>query len=144
VEDISGLDRLDFSRDIILYSQTTKSVHGFHEMIDEIERRKSPDTDFKYVDTICRQVANRVPQLRAFAAEHQVILFVSGQKSSNGRFLYGECRDVNPNTFFISTPDEIQAQWFDGVDSIGICGATSTPRWLMEQVRDKVNAFCHE
>jgi 4-hydroxy-3-methylbut-2-enyl diphosphate reductase len=144
VEDISGLDRLDFSRDIILYSQTTKSVHGFHEMIDEIEHRKSPDTDFKYVDTICRQVANRVPQLRAFAAEHQVILFVSGLKSSNGRFLYGECRDVNPNTFFISTPDEIQAQWFDGVDSIGICGATSTPRWLMEQVRDKVNAFCHE
>ena len=139
VEDVAGLDRLDFNRDIILYSQTTKSVHGFHEMIREIERRKSPDTRFEYVDTICRQVANRVPQLRAFAAEHEVILFVSGRKSSNGRFLYGECHDVNPMTYFISNPDEIQPDWISEVESIGICGATSTPRWLMEQVRDRIN-----
>lgn len=139
VEDVAGLDRLDFNRDIILYSQTTKSVHGFHEMIREIERRKSPDTRFEYVDTICRQVANRVPQLRAFAAEHEVILFVSGRKSSNGRFLYGECHDVNPMTYFISNPDEIQLDWISEVESIGICGATSTPRWLMEQVRDRIN-----
>ncbi|MDE5706390.1 4-hydroxy-3-methylbut-2-enyl diphosphate reductase [Muribaculum sp.] len=139
VEDVAGLDRLDFNRDIILYSQTTKSVHGFHEMIREIERRKSPDARFEYVDTICRQVANRVPQLRAFAAEHEVILFVSGRKSSNGRFLYGECHDVNPLTYFISNPDEIQSEWISEVESIGICGATSTPRWLMEQVRDRVN-----
>lgn len=139
VEDVAGLDRLDFNRDIILYSQTTKSVHGFHEMIREIERRKSPDVRFEYVDTICRQVANRVPQLRAFAAEHEVILFVSGRKSSNGRFLYGECHDVNPLTYFISNPDEIQPEWISEVESIGICGATSTPRWLMEQVRDRVN-----
>ena len=141
VEDVAGLDRLDFTRDIILYSQTTKSVHGFHEMISEIERRKSPEARFEYVDTICRQVANRVPQLRAFAAEHQVILFVSGRKSSNGRFLYGECHDVNPLTYLISNPDEIEPRWLDGVESIGICGATSTPRWLMEQVRDRVNSF---
>ena len=139
VEDVAGLDRLDFNRDIILYSQTTKSVHGFHEMIHEIDRRKSPDTRFEYVDTICRQVANRVPQLRAFAAEHEVILFVSGRKSSNGRFLYGECHDVNPMTYFISNPDEIQPDWISEVESIGICGATSTPRWLMEQVRDRIN-----
>ena len=139
VEDVAGLDRLDFNRDIILYSQTTKSVHGFHEMIREIERRKSPDTRFEYFDTICRQVANRVPQLRAFAAEHEVILFVSGRKSSNGRFLYGECHDVNPMTYFISNPDEIQPDWISEVESIGICGATSTPRWLMEQVRDRIN-----
>ena len=139
VEDVAGLDRLDFNRDIILYSQTTKSVHGFHEMIREIERRKSPDTRFEYVDTICRQVANRVPQLRAFAAEHEVILFVSGRKSSNGRFLYGECHDVNPMTYFISNPDEIQPDLISEVESIGICGATSTPRWLMEQVRDRIN-----
>lgn len=141
VEDVAGLDRLDFTRDIILYSQTTKSVHGFHEMISEIERRKSSEARFEYVDTICRQVANRVPQLRAFAAEHQVILFVSGRKSSNGRFLYGECHDVNPLTYLISNPDEIEPRWLDGVESIGICGATSTPRWLMEQVRDRVNSF---
>ena len=139
VEDVAGLDRLDFNRDIILYSQTTKSVHVFHEMIREIERRKSPDARFEYVDTICRQVANRVPQLRAFAAEHEVILFVSGRKSSNGRFLYGECHDVHPLTYFISNPDEIQPEWISEVESIGICGATSTPRWLMEQVRDRVN-----
>ncbi|WP_295727840.1 4-hydroxy-3-methylbut-2-enyl diphosphate reductase [uncultured Muribaculum sp.] len=141
VEDVAGLDRLDFSRDIILYSQTTKSVHGFHEMISEIERRKSPTARFEYVDTICRQVANRVPQLRAFAAEHQVILFVSGRKSSNGRFLYGECHDVNPLTYLISNPDEIEPAWLVGVESIGICGATSTPRWLMEQVRDRINSL---
>lgn len=141
VEDVAGLDRLDFSRDIILYSQTTKSVHGFHEMISEIERRKAPETRFEYVDTICRQVANRVPQLRAFAAEHQVILFVSGRKSSNGRFLYSECHDVNPLTYFISNPDEIDRAWLVGVESIGICGATSTPRWLMEQVRDRINSI---
>lgn len=141
VEDVAGLDRLDFSRDIILYSQTTKSVHGFHEMISEIERRKAPETRFEYVDTICRQVANRVPQLRAFAAEHQVILFVSGRKSSNGRFLYSECHDVNPLTYLISNPDEIDPAWLVGVESIGICGATSTPRWLMEQVRDRINSI---
>ena len=141
VEELGELDRLDFTRDIILYSQTTKSVHGFHEMIAEIERRISPDARFEYVDTICRQVANRVPQLRSFAAEHSVILFVSGRKSSNGRFLYGECHDVNPLTYLISNPDEIHPEWLTGADSIGICGATSTPRWLMEQVRDRVESL---
>lgn len=136
VEEPSELDRLDFSRDVILYSQTTKSVHGFHDMISVIESRMKPGATFRYYDTICRQVANRVPQLRKFAAEHEVILFVSGKKSSNGKVLFAECREVNPRTFLISSPGEIDPVWLNGVSSVGICGATSTPRWLMEQVRD--------
>lgn len=139
VEDIDGLSQIDFSRDITLYSQTTKSIDGFKDMIAEIERRKTPSTRFRYHDTICRQVANRVPRLRSFAAAHQVVLFVSGKKSSNGKFLYAECFAVNPRTYLISNPDEIRAEWLDGVESIGICGATSTPRWLMEEVREQVS-----
>lgn len=137
VETVDELDQLDFSRDIILYSQTTKSLHGLQEMISEIEKRKSPVSRFLYFDTICRQVANRVPHLREFASSHDVVLFVSGKKSSNGKFLYTECNDVNPKTYFVSTPDEIPAEALKGAKSIGICGATSTPRWLMEEVKER-------
>lgn len=144
VEDIDGLSQLDYSRDIILYSQTTKSINGLQEMIKEIERRKSPDTEFRYYDTICRQVANRVPRLREFAAGHDLILFVSGKKSSNGKILYGECRDVNPRTHLISNPAEINPNWLAGITSIGICGATSTPRWLMEDVKEYVTRLCDD
>ncbi len=142
VEDIDGLSQLDYSRDILLYSQTTKPLHGLKEMIEEIERRKAPGTEFKYYDTICRQVANRVPRLREFATEHDLILFVSGKKSSNGKILFAECLDVNPRTHLISNPDEIDASWLEGIESIGICGATSTPRWLMENVRDYITHLC--
>lgn len=134
VENIDGLSQLDFNRDIILYSQTTKSISGFREMIEEIKRRMSPGAEFKFYDTICRQVANRVPRLRSFAAAHDLILFVSGKKSSNGKVLYEECRAVNPRTHLISNPDEIDAEWLRDIESVGICGATSTPRWLMEDV----------
>lgn len=136
VEDLSGLDKLNYNNDIVLYSQTTKSLQGLSEMISAIESRKSPQSTFRYYDTICRQVANRVPRLREFASAHDLILFVSGKKSSNGKILFGECRDVNPNTHLISNPDEIEIGWLEGVNTIGICGATSTPRWLMENVRD--------
>ena len=119
VEDIDGLSQIDFDRDIILYSQTTKSIDGLKRMVAEIESRKSPTARFRYNDTICRQVANRVPRLRTFAAAHQVVFFVSGKKSSNGKFLYAEC----------------------GVATLGICGATSTPRWLMEQVKEYVSSM---
>lgn len=138
VEDIEGLSQLDYNHDIVLYSQTTKSLHGRSEMIAEIERRKSPGTTFRYYDTICRQVANRVPRLRRFASEHDLILFVSGKKSSNGKILYGECKEVNQRTHLVSNPAEIDQSWLSGVDSVGICGATSTPRWLMEEVRDRL------
>ncbi len=138
VEDIDGLSQIDFDRDITLYSQTTKSIEGFKDMIAEIERRKNPSARFRYHDTICRQVANRVPRLKAFAASHQVVLFVSGKKSSNGKFLYTECCAVNPRTYLISNPEEIVGEWLDNVETLGICGATSTPRWLMEKVKEHV------
>lgn len=138
IEDIDSLDRIDYNRDIVLYSQTTKSLQGLSMMIDEINRRKSPDSTFKYYDTICRQVSNRVTGLRRFASSHQLILFVSGRKSSNGKILYRECREVNPDTYHISNENEIDPSWVEGVESIGICGATSTPRWLMERVSDRL------
>lgn len=138
VEDIASLDRVDFNRDIALYSQTTMALDGFRSMIEEIERRKSPDTNFTYHDTICRQVANRVDHLKQFARSHDVIIFVSGAKSSNGRVLYNECLSVNPSSIHVSNATQLEKAHFAGAGSIGICGATSTPRWLMEQVRDTV------
>lgn len=138
VENISQLDKVNLNHDIALYSQTTKSLQGFSEMIQEISTRKSSKSIFKSYDTICRQVANRVEHIRQFASNHQLILFVSGKKSSNGKILYNECRDVNPNTHFISNEAEIEPQWIKGIESIGICGATSTPRWLMENVKIKL------
>ena len=141
VQHKADLDRVDFSRDIELYSQTTKSLEGFREIIDEINRRRSPGITFNSYDTICRQVANRVDHLREFAASHCVVLFVSGAKSSNGRVLYGKCREVNPRTHLISNATEVDPDWFSNAASVGVCGATSTPRWLMEQVRDKVKTL---
>ena len=139
VENLEQLSRVDFTRDIALYSQTTMPLDGFENMIAEIERRKAPGVEFRYFDTICRQVANRVNHLRAFAAAHQVVLFVAGAKSSNGKVLFSECHDVNPRTHLVSTAADFDPSWIAGASSIGICGATSTPRWLMEQVRDSVN-----
>lgn len=138
VENSDGLDQIDFSRPVALYSQTTKSTDGLRVIAAEIKKRLNPGVEFTYHDTICRQVANRVPQLKAFAAGHELVLFVSGKKSSNGKILYSECVGVNAHTHLISEPSEIAPEWLDGIESVGICGATSTPRWLMEQVRDKV------
>lgn len=134
IEDAKGLDKIDFSRDIALYSQTTKSLEGFRAIIEEIERRLQAGARFEYHDTICRQVANRVGHLRGFAAGKDVVLFVAGAKSSNGKVLYHQCLNVNPNTYLVADPTEIKATWIEGATSIGICGATSTPRWLMEDV----------
>ena len=138
VEDISGLDKIDFSSDIALYSQTTKSLEGFRTIIEEIKRRKSPEANFESFDTICRRVSNRVEHLKKFAADHEVVLFVAGSKSSNGKILFNHCHDVNPRTYMISNASHLQPEWLSDAKTIGICGATSTPRWLMEQVRDRV------
>lgn len=140
VENPEQLSRLDFSRDIALYSQTTMSLQGLAEMVAEINRRILPGVKFEYFDTICRQVANRVDHLRDFARRHDVILFVAGAKSSNGKVLYNECRSVNNRSHLVSNPADFRAEWLDNAGSIGICGATSTPRWLMEQVRDTAAA----
>ncbi len=141
VENLSQLDRIDFSRDIALYSQTTMPLSGFAEMTREIERRKAPGVSFRYFDTICRQVANRVNHLREFAGAHDVVLFVAGAKSSNGKVLYNECLAVNPRTYLVSSSDDFDSSWISGAESVGICGATSTPRWLMEQVRDALTDY---
>ncbi|MDE6157435.1 MAG: 4-hydroxy-3-methylbut-2-enyl diphosphate reductase [Muribaculaceae bacterium] len=138
VEDIAGLDKLDYSRPIALYSQTTKSLEGFNAIITEIKRRMHAGVEFRYYDTICRQVANRVEHLRAFAAGKDVVLFVAGTKSSNGKVLYEHCRAVNPRTYIIANEAELRPEWLDGALTVGICGATSTPRWLMENVRRKI------
>ena len=144
VEDIAGLDKIDFSRDIALYSQTTKSLEGFRTIIEEIKRRKSPEANFESFDTICRRVSNRVEHLKQFAADHEVILFVAGSKSSNGKILFNHCLDVNPQTYLVSNASHLQADWLEGTETIGICGATSTPRWLMEQVRDRAAKMISE
>ena len=133
IQDKEGIDSLDLSRDIILYSQTTKSIEGFREIVEEIGRRKK-DGKFEYYDTICRQVANRMQKMKEFAASHDIILFVSGAKSSNGKVLYQMCKEVNPKTYLISDEHQIDFSLLKGADSVGVCGATSTPLWLMEKV----------
>ena len=138
IENIDEIDKIDYSRDIYLYSQTTKSVQEFGHIVEAIKGRIQPGVTFRSFDTICRSVANRIPQIRQFAAQHELILFVSGAKSSNGRILFAECRDANPDSHLISSEDDIDASWLKGKERIGICGATSTPRWLMQRVSDTV------
>ena len=138
IEHFDEVSQLDFSRDIYLYSQTTKSLDEFHRIIEYIQEHISPDATFRSFDTICRSVANRMPNISQFATKHDLILFVCGRKSSNGKVLYNECLRVNPNTHLIEGPDEINPQWLEGIKTVGICGATSTPKWLMEQCRDAI------
>ena len=129
-------ERLDPRRDVYLFSQTTKPLEGFSHVVARLAAHVEPPARFRSFDTICRQVANRLPHIRRFAARHDVVLFVCGRKSSNGRVLYEAARDVNPCTHLVEGPADLQSAWFDGARSVGICGATSTPKWLMEQCRD--------
>ncbi|MFB9896385.1 4-hydroxy-3-methylbut-2-enyl diphosphate reductase [[Hallella] seregens] len=138
VERVEDVKRLDFGRDIYLYSQTTKSLDEFHRIIDYIQQHISPKAKFRSFDTICRQVANRMPNIAEFATKHDLILFVSGRKSSNGKVLFKECLSVNPNSYQIESANEINFDWLQNVHTIGICGATSTPKWLMEECRDAI------
>lgn len=138
VEQFEDVKQLDFSRDIYLYSQTTKSLDEFHRIISYIQSHISPSAVFKSFDTICRQVANRMPNISNFATRHDLILFVCGRKSSNGKVLFNECLRVNPNSHLIEGPGEIDSSWLKGIRTVGICGATSTPKWLMEQCRDYI------
>lgn len=133
IQDIEGIDSLDLSRDIILYSQTTKSIEGFKEIVAEIGKRKSTGK-FEFYDTICRQVANRMQKMKEFAQSHDVIFFVSGAKSSNGKVLFEMCKGVNPHTYLISDESQLDLSLVKDADSVGVCGATSTPTWLMEKI----------
>lgn len=137
VEDISEISSIDFSRDVALYSQTTMPLEGFRAISEAIRSRLTPQATLLTSDTICRQVANRVEHLRTFASAHDVVLFVAGKKSSNGKVLYNHCLDVNPRTHLVSNEDEIDPTWLTDAEHIGICGATSTPSWLMERVSDR-------
>ena len=138
IENIGELDKIDFSRDIYLYSQTTKSVQEFRRIVEEIKHRVQPGVTFRSFDTICRSVANRIPQIREFASQHELILFVSGAKSSNGRILFNECLAANSDSHLVSNEDDIDPAWLAGKERIGICGATSTPLWLMQRVSTAV------
>ena len=138
IESFDDVKKLDFTRDIYLYSQTTKSLDEFQRIIAYIQQHIAPNATFRSFDTICRQVANRMPNISTFAAKHDVVLFVSGRKSSNGKVLFNECRSVNPNSFQIESSSEINLDWFSDAKTVGICGATSTPKWLMEECRDYI------
>ena len=140
---IEDLNKIDFSKPINLFSQTTKSIEGFYEIQKEIKTRMiaaqgTGNIEFIINDTICRQVSHRQPQLREFVKKHDVVIFVSGQKSSNGKMLYQVCKEENPNTYFVSDVDELKSDWFKNFDSVGICGATSSPRWLMEKIAKNI------
>lgn len=141
IETFGDVVKLDFDRDIYLYSQTTKSLDEFHRIIDYIQAHISETAVFRSFDTICRQVANRMPNISAFATRHDLILFVCGHKSSNGKVLFNECLRVNPDSHLIEGPEEIKREWLEGVATVGICGATSTPKWLMEKCRDALTAM---
>jgi 4-hydroxy-3-methylbut-2-enyl diphosphate reductase len=141
------LDKIDFTRPVSLFAQTTMSLKDYYNIADLLRSKmvdkgiQDPDKLLHVNKTICGQVSNREPHLREFAKKHDVLIFVSGKESSNGKMLYSVCKNVNPETHFISSPDEIRKEWFTGKRSAGVCGATSTPKWLIEKVHDIILAI---
>lgn len=144
IESLQDLNKIDFTRPIYLFSQTTKSVEEFNAIVEDIQKRLAnsasliQNSQFEYHDTICRNVANRVKRLQAFAQSNDVVLFVGGKKSSNAKVLYHHCLEVNPCTIFVSSEADITTeilQQCHAAERVGICGATSTPKWLMEQIK---------
>jgi 4-hydroxy-3-methylbut-2-enyl diphosphate reductase len=142
------MDNIDCSKPVVLFSQTTKDETGFYQLAENIHTGMiasgiDPDENLVINNTICREVVNRVPRLKTFASQHNIIVFVSGSQSSNGQYLFSICREVNPRSYFISSESELQTSWFLPDDSVGICGATSTPMWLMKKVAESINAVDH-
>lgn len=138
IEGPQDLDAIDFARPVYFLSQTTQSIALFERLCDEMRRRAADPAQVRIEDTICRQVANREEHLAAFARRFDVVIFVCGRKSSNGKVLFEVCRRANVATYNIEEAAELEPQWFAGAASVGICGATSTPKWLMQQVADAV------
>ena len=138
IEHFDEVPKLDFNRDIYLYSQTTKSLDEFHRIIEYIQSHISPTAVFCILENHFRPVGNRMTNIARFATQHDVIIFVSGRKSSNGKVLYNECKAVNPNSYHVENAEEINLDWFANAKTVGICGATSTPKWLMEECRDHI------
>ena len=139
IESEEDLYKLDLSKNIRLFSQTTKSLEGFNHLVMTLSKSIDKTVNFEYYDTICRQVANRIPNITTFARQNDIIIFVSGKKSSNGKVLYEHSKNINPNTYLVTQAEEIDELELDLTKKIGICGATSTPRWLMEEVATKLN-----
>jgi 4-hydroxy-3-methylbut-2-enyl diphosphate reductase len=141
------LDKVRFSGDVHLFSQTTMSVKEYGELAEAITLKmssqgiKDPEVHLHKNNTICGQVSNRQPRLKAFAKKHDVIIFVSGRESSNGKILFNVCKNENENTWFVSSPEEIKKEWFINKNSTGICGATSTPKWLIDKIKDTIQSF---
>ena len=144
IEKAEEAKKLDLNKSIRLFSQTTKSLDEFQEIVEYFKQHISPEATFEYYDTICRQVANRMPKLREFAATHDLIFFVSGKKSSNGKMLFEECLKVNANSHLIDNEKEIDPSLVQNVKSIGVCGATSTPKWLMEKIYNHIRTLIKE
>ena len=144
IEKAEEAKKLDLNKSIRLFSQTTKSLDEFQEIVEYFKQHISPEATFVYYDTICRQVANRMPKLREFAATHDLIFFVSGKKSSNGKMLFEECLKVNANSHLIDNEKEIDPSLLQNVKSIGVCGATSTPKWLMEKIYNHIRTLIKE
>ena len=139
IENEQDLHKIDFSKNIRLFSQTTKSLSGFQQLVETISKKIDKSANFQHHDTICRQVANRMPNITTFAKENDIIIFVSGKKSSNGKVLYEHSKKINPNTFMVYDPEEVLDLDIDLTKKIGICGATSTPNWQMEEVAKKLH-----
>lgn len=138
LESKTDIEKIDPNRPVSLYSQTTKRIEDFHEIAKLVKIRVNPGLEVEIKDTICRQVSNRVPHLKEFVKNYDLILFVAGEKSSNGQYLFTICNEENPNSYRISRSEDISSDWFEGVKSVGICGATSTPNWLMEEVASRI------
>ncbi|HRZ96283.1 MAG TPA: 4-hydroxy-3-methylbut-2-enyl diphosphate reductase [Paludibacter sp.] len=141
IENESDLKKIDFTKKIRIFSQTTKSLDGFNKLVENVAEKTGSQQNFEFSDTICRQVANRIPNITTFAQQKDIIIFVSGKKSSNGKVLYEHSKKINENTFLISSADEVMDLNLDLTKSIGICGATSTPKWLMEEVAEKISGL---
>jgi len=143
INSVEEVGQIDVYRPVYLFAQTTMTIEGLQRIRAAIEQRRSEqhigdNIPFQVNDTICRHVSNRGPHLAEFAHSHDVVVFVCGSKSSNGKALYEACRNANPRTHMVATPKEIDLKWFAGASNIGVCGATSTPRWLMEEVKNKI------
>lgn len=136
VEGLDDLHLINYKLPIVLFSQTTKTISGFEEVSEQL--KKKCENDLRIHDTICRKVSNRVPLIEEFAQKHDVIIFVSGKKSSNGKLLFEVCKKTNPNSYFITRPDELDVNWLANAQSVGVSGATSTPSWLMSETKETI------
>ncbi|MCK9156104.1 MAG: 4-hydroxy-3-methylbut-2-enyl diphosphate reductase [Paludibacteraceae bacterium] len=141
IESLDDLNKIDFTKKIKLFSQTTKSIGNFDQIVEKIKENITDCKNFEFNDTICRQVANRIPKIINFVSKHELVFFVSGKKSSNGKVLLDECSKINSNIHLISDLEELDFSLLEGVNTVGICGATSTPKWLMEELKSKIERY---